>query len=412
MNHAWHCTIVTADVSVLEATVASSRFLLRSTLCGSMMLSGWLAGCVSSSPQPRAAAAPPQAAYNSGAEMYRPNALRQAGSALIFLVGSTVQRLVNFQVVDGMAVLDGDMLLGPASLVPVRFGAPRLSMGGDVKSAVARNGSSALWPRGEIPYSIDPSVPAEKIAWINWAGQHLSQTPLSLRPATSADSDRVVFRDSGPDVGCFSYLGRSGGAQEIQVGGCGARGSVVHEILHAAGFYHEQSRGDRDQFVTVVWNEIDNDHRSNFEMRDEGGVDIDAYDYGSIMHYPSRAFSRTGNQTLIPKNAGVTIGQREGLSALDRSALQRLYGGQGGVPSTTGGGAPGALPFPMPFPMPAGVPGLPGLPFPVPTQPGGQQPAPAQSGGPIPGLPTIPGLPPIPGAAPGQTFPIPPLIFH
>lgn len=301
------------------------------------------------------------------AETYHPTSFRQASSAMIYLAGSAVQQIVSFEVVDGMAVLDGDILLGPATFVPFRFGVPRFATGGATKSAVARSDRGDLWPNSEIPYVIESSVPPAKIEWINWSIQHVNQTHLRLRPATSADQDRVTFRDSGQSSGCYSYLGRIGGPQEIQVGGCGVRGSVVHEILHAAGFYHEQSRGDRDQFVVINWNDIDQEHRSNFEIRGQRGQDIGAYDYGSIMHYSSRAFSRTGNPTIVPTQPGASIGQREGLSSLDRAALQHLYGSGSPIPPGPG---PGPGPNPPGPSQPGGPFGLP-LPFPWPTAPAG-----------------------------------------
>ncbi len=44
-----------------------------------------------------------------------------------------------------------------------------------------------------------------------------------------------------------------GGKQVInlQKEGCVFEGTVVHECLHALGFFHEQNRPDRDQFITI-----------------------------------------------------------------------------------------------------------------------------------------------------------------
>ena len=57
---------------------------------------------------------------------------------------------------------------------------------------------------------------------------------------------------------CYSALGfthRS--TQQISIGsGCGMHFIVVHEILHALGFYHEQSRYDRNNYVEIMWENI------------------------------------------------------------------------------------------------------------------------------------------------------------
>lgn len=52
-------------------------------------------------------------------------------------------------------------------------------------------------------------------------------------------------------------IGRDGGMQLLSLGaGCMYVGIVIHEFMHAVGFFHEQSRTDRDDFVTVIWENI------------------------------------------------------------------------------------------------------------------------------------------------------------
>lgn len=37
---------------------------------------------------------------------------------------------------------------------------------------------------------------------------------------------------------------------------CFRLGSIIHEILHALGFYHVQSSTNRDDHVNIVWDNI------------------------------------------------------------------------------------------------------------------------------------------------------------
>lgn len=261
--------------------------------------------------------------------------VRSAG--LLRLPGFPVQQLVKYDLVDGLAVMEGDIVLGPASMLPLRYGLPAAWGGATVKGAVAMSDKSYLWPGGVIPYEIDSSNSASTVQSIQWAVAEVSKTELELRPRTAAESDYVVFRDTGN--GCTSYVGRIGGAQTISTTGCG-KGSLAHEILHAAGFYHEQSRSDRDAYVTINFDNIADGYEDNFEKRTQNAVDIGQYDYGSIMHYDGYAFSKNGKPTIVPLMPNASIGQREGLSLGDKAAVTQLYGGGPGggttVPATGG----------------------------------------------------------------------------
>ena len=298
-------------------------------------------------------AGPPRSAPPTTAEAYQvPQATQHLGSALLFLPGSSAQQQVNFATVNGNAILEGDLMLGPATSLPLRYGIPWQSTL-EQKSAVAVASRSYLWPNGEIPYAIDSSAQG-KLAAITWALRVFDSTPIRLRPRTASDRDYVVFRELGS--GCWSYLGRQGGPQDIDVTTCGG-GNIAHELMHAAGFYHEQSRGDRDNFITIVWDEIAPEMRSNFDKRDARGQDIGAYDYDSIMHYPTHAGSRSGNPTIVPRVANARIGQRDGLSSLDRAAIDLLYLTGARTPSASLPSSPSPASAPArPAPVPVSVP--------------------------------------------------------
>lgn len=64
---------------------------------------------------------------------------------------------------------------------------------------------------------------------------------------------------------------RRGGKQLLSIGtNCDRLGTVEHEFLHALGFWHEQSRPDRDDYVNIVWDEISPGNLNNlYKMSNE-----------------------------------------------------------------------------------------------------------------------------------------------
>merc|ERR1711970_312969 len=105
---------------------------------------------------------------------------------------------------------------------------------------------------------------------------------------------------------CSSTIGRWGGMQDLNLGKCCYRiGTIQHEFLHALGFYHEQSRSDRDRYVTIIKENILPDTKKmnytrNFEKYKTANQGF-GYEYGSVMHYPADAFSKNGKLTIATK---------------------------------------------------------------------------------------------------------------
>ena len=67
---------------------------------------------------------------------------------------------------------------------------------------------------------------------------------------------------------------------------------IIHELAHAMGFYHEQSRSDRNEFIQINWDNICEKKDHNFEKKNIGVTNNIPYDFESIMHYGSYAFSK------------------------------------------------------------------------------------------------------------------------
>lgn len=188
--------------------------------------------------------------------------------------------------------------------------------GGAIKGAQYR------WPNGVVPYLIAPGLPnPQRIqnAIAHWNGLG---TKVKL-VARTTEANYVEFVNGD---GCSSYVGMRGGRQIITVGpGC-SEGNVKHEIGHCVGFYHEQSRSDRDAHVEIKWANVSPAMRHNFNQ--ENSLNLGAYDFGSIMHYSAQAFSVNGQATIVPKvplPPGVVMGQRNGLSPTDVASVKQLY---------------------------------------------------------------------------------------
>ena len=115
------------------------------------------------------------------------------------------------------------------------------------------------------------------------------------------------------------------GEQSVVVSDQCITGDVIHEIGHTVGLWHEQSREDRDNYIRVVFDNIEPKDVHNFSQHVSDGDDVGDYDYGSIMHYGASYFSKNGLPTIevlkIESPDAGSIGQKNGLSAGDIAQL-------------------------------------------------------------------------------------------
>ena len=80
---------------------------------------------------------------------------------------------------------------------------------------------------------------------------------------------------------------------------CLDSGTIIHELIHGWGFWHEHARPDRDSYVKVYWGNIRPDSVNNF-YRQTHSIEHGQYDGNSVMHYPSWQFSKNGYATILP----------------------------------------------------------------------------------------------------------------
>lgn len=239
-----------------------------------------------------------------------------------YIVGDTFGlKKIYYTVVDGKGVFEGDIILGGVDeLEQMRASIEEPDT--DIVAAVAISGAQFRWPGGVLPFEIDAAMPDQQR--VTDAINHL-QNNTNLRFVARTNQANFLHFQGG--TGCSSPVGMKGGRQDVTLGpGCDWP-RAVHEICHAAGLWHEQSREDRDNFVTIHFDNIQAGKEHNFNQHITDGDDIGAYDYGSLMHYGRRDFAQDPTKdTITPKpDPRRAIGQRTGLSAGDILAINALY---------------------------------------------------------------------------------------
>ena len=212
-------------------------------------------------------------------------------------------------------VTHGDVLLGKIKGQP------------HIKTGQYKPQNPRLWPSAKIPYVIDEEYPYVELVQdvIDYFHEH---TPIRFVNPKLGDKDGIIFKVG--EEHCYSYLGRVGGFQPIFLAEECRGPQIIHEVLHALGFIHEQSRTDRDSYLEVLWQEIQPDYHMQF-MKVPSSFMIAAgktkFDYNSVMLYHPTAFAKDPSVPVMKSTTSKKIEPtREGLSEGDIERLYQLYG--------------------------------------------------------------------------------------
>ena len=235
--------------------------------------------------------------------------------------------------IDGQAFV-GDILLGNTQellkhgLIVVDNSKEVYQSDVNANAAIIYPNSGAVWPNGVVPYVMSSSLSSSARNALYYAIDHWNNSGTGIQlVARTNEGSYINMINAG---GCYSMIGRQGGVQNLGLAANCGNGAAVHEIGHAVGFYHEQSRNDRDNYLTINWSNISSSMQYNFQKMGSGGMDHGSYDYYSIMHYFSTAFSINGYPTMVPTDSSINLsvmGFAQVLSNKDLSAASYLYGG-------------------------------------------------------------------------------------
>lgn len=213
----------------------------------------------------------------------------------------------------------------------------------DAYSPSARPGFGEKWDGGIVPFEAHCSLEEHEEVLFSQAMRHIEQETSIRFVRYDADvhSNYIILTDLRQNI-ANSFVGKMKvpGWQRVNVDvqeGPGPRhdfGSAVHELIHALGWPHTQSRPDRDVYVTIEYDNIVDRSKRNFDVNKSSDVykkvqHCRPYNYGSIMHYDDRAFSNNGDLTITTNDISFQneIGNRNGLNAQDIEEIEEYYFG-------------------------------------------------------------------------------------
>ncbi|KFM56528.1 Astacin-like metalloprotease toxin, partial [Stegodyphus mimosarum] len=180
---------------------------------------------------------------------------------------------------------------------PDLFGGDILGIDGyEDRNAIVEN--SKIWPGGIVPYVKDPGLEATVFDFVLEGAfdEYKKKTCIKFVPRTTEKDYIRIF----PGKGCYSHVGKVGNQQLVSLGqGCGYTRTVLHELGHAVGFYHEQNRSDRDDWLIIFWENVKEGMENQFfKLEPHQNQLLTPFDYDSVMLYGSFTFSKDRKSQL------------------------------------------------------------------------------------------------------------------
>ncbi|XP_067136309.1 astacin-like metalloprotease toxin 5 [Centruroides vittatus] len=182
-----------------------------------------------------------------------------------------------------------------------------------------------LWDDGIIYYKFSPDIKVTKFLLLMIIF-HAIERVTCLRFKYRTTEENYIYIQEGN--GCNSFVGKRNGRQILNLGsGCWNFGIILHEVCHAIGLYHEHTRPDRDKYIKILWDNIKEEHKQEFQIYRRIIV-CGIYSFDSIMHYGRKLGAKDGKVTFEPTLSNVTVKEiydRPFLSESDIVCINHLY---------------------------------------------------------------------------------------
>ncbi|WP_298777444.1 M12 family metallopeptidase [uncultured Polaribacter sp.] len=190
----------------------------------------------------------------------------------------------------------------------------------------ASSNSAGLWANNTVVYQLNNNLNRDYINLIDSAMRSWSsKTNIKFKRRTDESTYVHIYYDSKQNGTAFATLGAARGGV-VAIGSGADLTLLIHELGHTFGLVHEQTRSDRDDYIDIYWQYINNEHRHNFYKSNNVRSLTSRFDYNSIMLYQSHFFSNTpGKYTILDKKGYTLGGAQRSISTLDAQGMNVLY---------------------------------------------------------------------------------------
>lgn len=201
----------------------------------------------------------------------------------------------------------------------------------DGTSGLAVVGGVRKWSNNTIVYVVSGLSAQVRSELQKSFNEWSSKTSIRFKERTN-ESTYVTISSSGSNSNSgVATLGSNGSRGFIRLGTQASAVVIIHEIGHTLGYIHEQNRSDRDNYVIINFENIQNDAQDQFFKGNSATMVTAQLDLNSTMMYGSYTFSKNGRPTITDLN-GNTYSQRQArISSGDIAGTIAVYpGGNGG----------------------------------------------------------------------------------
>lgn len=168
-----------------------------------------------------------------------------------------------------------------------------------------------LWPNGIIPFKFDDTyISMDRYNVFNAINIIEADTCIKFIETNQTESQQHHIQFVKSENGCGAMIGFHPSKNKSSIvsltKSCISQpGAIMHELLHVTGLFHHQCRYDRDDYIEILWENVDPSQMHNFDkVSEKYSTTFDLpYDFNSLMHYPRHAFSMDGKSfTMIKRN--------------------------------------------------------------------------------------------------------------